>query len=67
MKEVETSPIKDKNSLLSKASKLERLALHLEIARINGSKISLYWWLEMARSVDNERTNKIFNTKTKLD
>ena len=41
MKEVETTPFKDKNSLQSKASKLERLALNLEIARINGSKIFL--------------------------
>ena len=41
MKEVAEAAIKDKNSLLSKASKLERLALNLEIARINGSKIFL--------------------------
>ena len=42
-------------------------ALNLEIARINGSKIFLYWWLETARSGDNERTNKIFNnTKNKI-
>ena len=41
MKEVETPHFKDKNSLQSKASKLERLALSLEIARINGSKFFL--------------------------
>ena len=41
MKEVAEAAIKDKNSLLSKASKLERRGLNLEIARINGSKIFL--------------------------
>ena len=41
MKEVAEAAIKDKNSLQSKASKLERRALNLEIARINGSKIFL--------------------------
>ena len=38
---VQIPPVKDKNSLQSKASKLERLALNLKIARINGSNCFL--------------------------